>query len=457
MRTHEERRSAEMKCSARVRVTRLAARTSLLAIALALLGHARAAPAELRVLRNGAKVVLSEERGRALVGLALFVDVEEGKGPLEARQVWASAFGTAVEGQGAVQEAIAAGGRLEVDAGWRQITVSQAVPKELAWPCLRTWGECLAQPPFSDQVIAEAKKRASAALQSRENDPYWLGQQCLQATYSSGRGLAGLKERERAIEAMDADVLGAFQRQYVAPSRLVLGVVGDFDTPEALAVVEQAFGSLEGESPGQLDATQAPPFPWGMGPVVTTEGRQGGLAYLAVAFSLEGASEEERVALELLALLMRNEIGDWAALPQQRGAGGVARGLLGVGVTPEGKEGTLVLYAVSHPLQIQQAVEAAEQWAAEWASKDIAETSLNRAKDESLYVTAMRWQSVRMEAAYWAAWAMTGETPEQGLSDGIRERRALIEKTAPESVRAVAGKFLRARHLAILMPTADRG
>ncbi len=105
------------------------------------------------------------------------------------------------------------------------------------------------------------------------------------------------------LEAIDADVLRDFHRRFYRPSNAVLVLAGDVEE-SAEQWVEEAFGELDGAPPDRR-AARVEPRAEGEG-LRRIERRQGEVPRMLLTFPAPAATEDDHVALTLLASVLGN-------------------------------------------------------------------------------------------------------------------------------------------------------
>jgi hypothetical protein len=443
------------------------------------------AGAELKELGNGMKVVVGEvgqtdggssKQGSGLVGMGLFLGVSRAEAGIGEREVWARAIALGMRRNGAVQDALAAGGSLEAEARWKYVYVLLTAPGEAMRGCLEAMAGALREGVATEEEVEEAKRWSVADLKGRKADEAWKMVRYLEAISDGGRGLATPEEVERAVRGVSLAGLKEFERRFAVPGRMVLVVAGDARNGNGQWPVDSGLWPVgNGQTADPRDELAARPFPWEMGDTMAVEESGIGVAIVALGYSLEGASEKEWGAAEGLGLMMNAEMGKGLPAGWAAGAGMASRSPFGAVVSPEGEGGMMVVYGVCHPLRVEEMVEFLGEWVKGWGTKDMGEDRLERAKEQLAYLTAMRWQSVGMQVKYWGAWGLgsveggqapemnSGQAPEMnsgqagfGLPGAISEREVLIRQVGAEAVREVAGKYLVKERRVVLMPEAGQ-
>ena len=107
---------------------------------------------------------------------------------------------------------------------------------------LRVFADVLRYPAFEQDKIDVAKNQITAGI-ARQNDnaEQIIGREFRELIYGSDSPYASSATYD-TIDSISRDDLIAWHRRYYHPERIILGLVGDFDAKEALALVEDVFG-----------------------------------------------------------------------------------------------------------------------------------------------------------------------------------------------------------------------
>jgi zinc protease len=119
---------------------------------------------------------------------------------------------------------------------------------------LRFVAHVLKEPSFPDTELEQLKRLIAAALESRKSDPGARAQEALGrhlAPYPRGdwRYVSTSAELIEDMNAVTAEQLRAFHREFLGASHGELAIVGDFDPKEISAVIEQEFGAWKSQRP----------------------------------------------------------------------------------------------------------------------------------------------------------------------------------------------------------------
>ena len=107
---------------------------------------------------------------------------------------------------------------------------------------LRVLSEVLRQPVFDEQKIVVAKNERIAGIARQNDDPQGiLGREFDELIYGKDSPYARVPTYDTINVITRADLV-AWHAHYYHPNRAILGLVGDFNTPEAIDLIKQVFG-----------------------------------------------------------------------------------------------------------------------------------------------------------------------------------------------------------------------
>lgn len=110
------------------------------------------------------------------------------------------------------------------------------------------FAEVLREPAFPEDKIDLAKTQRTGSIQRRNDDPDDIGQrEFRRLIYGHQSPYARIQEYD-SINRISRDDIQDFYQQYFQPNRIILGVVGDFDSTKMLALIEQKLGDWKSSS-----------------------------------------------------------------------------------------------------------------------------------------------------------------------------------------------------------------
>lgn len=143
---------------------------------------------------------------------------------------------------------------IESGAAETQATVRMSALAEDFPEVLRVFADVLRRPAFAPERLEVALNQARAGV-ARQNDQAQeiLFRELEELVYGEDSPYA-YEESFATLANIDRDDLVSWHRRYYRPERLVLGLVGDFETERALALVREVLGDWRAEGPDPGDA-----------------------------------------------------------------------------------------------------------------------------------------------------------------------------------------------------------
>ncbi|RMH08346.1 MAG: insulinase family protein [Nitrospirae bacterium] len=132
---------------------------------------------------------------------------------------------------------------IETAIGQTEGQASMNCLKEDFAEIFRTFAEVLRYPTFDEEKLIIAKAQVMAAIARQNDDPDSIvSREFRKLIYGSDSPYAAY-ETYATVRAISREDLIAWHRRYYHPNRIILGLVGDFETKEALALIKSVFGS----------------------------------------------------------------------------------------------------------------------------------------------------------------------------------------------------------------------
>ncbi|MBT8495221.1 MAG: insulinase family protein, partial [Deltaproteobacteria bacterium] len=253
---------------------------------------------------SGVRVLLERRRGSSTVavraawsgGLASEPGSEAGLHHLMAASILA---GCKQRNTRAVADRLAAtGGSLKGVAGRHSFGLVGRWPSPGAAAGLELLADCILEPRFEQVGVEGRKRRLVADLRRQTSDDgvraHRLALVNLFPGHALGRHVAG---RVETIDPLTSHSLAARYRQLYPTSRLVVAIVGDFDTERVRKWARRRFAQPMAATKAPAPAAAKPARPGQF----FEAGADSGTAQLVIGFRTEGVEGKHRLALELLA------------------------------------------------------------------------------------------------------------------------------------------------------------
>ncbi|MCI0567395.1 MAG: insulinase family protein [Acidobacteria bacterium] len=107
----------------------------------------------------------------------------------------------------------------------------------------KVFADILRNPAFAEDKIAIAKNQVASTIARRNDNPLGIMfREFDKLVYGPDSPYARTPEFS-TLEAVSQADLVAFHKKYFQPNRIILGVVGDFDSKDMLAKIKSAFGN----------------------------------------------------------------------------------------------------------------------------------------------------------------------------------------------------------------------
>ncbi len=128
---------------------------------------------------------------------------------------------------------------------------------------LELFAEVLQEPVFDPQRLELTIKQSKGAIARRNDDPQDIANREFDKLIYGDTSPYGRTVEIATLDNISRDDVVTFYQSYIRPENMILGLVGDFDTAQMQAKIEQTFGSWQVDTPQpNLEiptATQASP------------------------------------------------------------------------------------------------------------------------------------------------------------------------------------------------------
>lgn len=126
---------------------------------------------------------------------------------------------------------------------------------------LRVFADILRRPAFAPERIEVALTRARAGVARQNDQPQAILFRELRERVYGPESPYARTETFATLAAIERPDLVAWHERFYRPDRVILGLVGDFDTERALALVREVFGDWENDA-GEGAPTVEAAEPW---------------------------------------------------------------------------------------------------------------------------------------------------------------------------------------------------
>lgn len=131
---------------------------------------------------------------------------------------------------------------IETNIGTNMGSASMSALKDDFPAVLAAFADVLRQPAFEEDKLAVAKNAVVASIARQNDDPQGIAfREFAEVVYGEGSPYAR-NPTYATVGGIGRDDLVAWHQRYYHPNNVVLGLVGDFDSEQALALVRQELG-----------------------------------------------------------------------------------------------------------------------------------------------------------------------------------------------------------------------
>jgi zinc protease len=106
-------------------------------------------------------------------------------------------------------------------------------------------------PSFPDDELAKYKRRELASLQEDRAEPRFLGNERLSKVIYGDFPASVVAPTPASVESATRENLRAYHAEHYRPGNAILGIVGDVNTADVLALVQKYFGEWHGAATDQ--------------------------------------------------------------------------------------------------------------------------------------------------------------------------------------------------------------
>ncbi|PYT09997.1 MAG: insulinase family protein [Acidobacteria bacterium] len=215
------------------------------------------------VLSNGIVIFLMEDHELPLINLTALVRTGERHMPAEKAgmgdifgEVWRTGGTTTRTGDQLDDFLETRAAKVETSMGGSSASVNMNCLKGDFPDVFKIFSELLREPAFAEAKIDIAKNNVKTQIARRNDSPGEIVyRESTKLGYGAQSPYAIVPEYATVASVTRRDLVD-WQKKYVHPNRILIGVVGDFDSKEMLATLTKAFGSW----PKGPDFTDPEPF-----------------------------------------------------------------------------------------------------------------------------------------------------------------------------------------------------
>ncbi|WP_089944896.1 M16 family metallopeptidase, partial [Candidatus Entotheonella palauensis] len=254
--------------------------------------------------------------------------------------------------------------------------------------------------------------------------------------------------KELVQQVSREDLLSYYHRMY-APNNMILVVVGDVDTQDALARIRKAFGSGERR---HLPALSLPPEPPQVGMRTAIKEMEISQAHMNLAFRTVPLTHPDLYPLDVLSYILSK--GESSRLVKRlKHDQQLVYRIRSGSFTPHYAPGSLSVWATLAPKQLDAAKGLILKELYHLRDELVSPAELARAKKQKIAEHVLGRQSVQARARYIGVDMLSTHDPNFG--DTYVDH---IQKVTAESIREVARRYFRedALSLAIVRPKQER-
>jgi zinc protease len=127
---------------------------------------------------------------------------------------------------------------------------------------LDLFSDIVLNPAFPSEELEKYRKRHLAALEEERSEPSFLSNERFARALYGDSPAAEVSATPAAIQSATVDQLKQFHAQHFVSNRALLGVVGDFDSKQMMALITKYFGAWKGSAavPFSVKIPERAPF-----------------------------------------------------------------------------------------------------------------------------------------------------------------------------------------------------
>ena len=313
----------------------------------------------------------------------------------------------------------------------------------------KVFTDVLRNPVFAEDKIAIAKNQVASGIARRNDNPQAIMfREFNKLVYGPNSPYARTPEFS-TLEAVKQTDLVAFHKKYVTPNRIILGVVGDFDSKDMLAKIKSAFGDWPKgpdvkDDPAAYQSTMKP----GVYYIQKDDMTQSDIimGHLGILKSNP----------DIFAVDVMNEAwsGGFAArlFSNVRSKKGLAYSVRGAIDSNYDYPGTFNVWMTTKTETTAAGIDALRLEIGDLTKAPLTDEEVNRAKESILNSFIFNYDSKAKVLGQQMIYAYFGFP-----ADYLAQYRSRIEKVTTEDVTRVAKKYIHDNQMAILVVGPTKG
>lgn len=345
-----------------------------------------------------------------------------------------------LEGRGASVETT-----IDVDSGSATLSsLAEDFPQ-----VLQVFADVLRRPAFAADRLAVAKSQLNGSIARRNDSPQGIVfREITQIVYGESSPYAR-DPSYQTVAGIDRDDLVAWHQRYFHPERVILGLVGDFDSAEALALVRQAFGDWPRGAGGD-----DPEAGWDQDPapgIYYVEKNDVTQSNIAIAHLGIRKDDPDFYAVEV----MNNVLGGSASsrlFSEVRTRQGLAYGVSGSVGSEYDRPGMFLMWMSTKTESTGAGIDALLAEARRMTGEPPSDAEVEKAKEAILSSFVFNFDSPRKTLIQQLTFKYFGYP-----ADHMEQYRRGIEAVTPELVRRAAERHIHPERFAILVVGPDSG
>jgi predicted Zn-dependent peptidase len=377
-----------------------------------------------KILKNGMRVVLNENRATNLIGVSILVsggthfEKEEEKGTFRLLELMLTR-GTEKRTESAIAEQISLlGDSLSISTTEEYWSCEATVPADKLKDLLDLARDLLFNPTFPENELSKVKKIAVQSIKASEDSPWNRMSELYQAVFYPD--FHAEKETKIAnIQNTNRTMILRIHNEYFTPGNMIISIAGNIDPERTTELIKTIFGSLPNRVvPRRVELNQQdtplPLFRTGSGGITQ--------AGILLGTRLTGFDRRDEHILMVLDAVLDNSLGGrlYEEVRENRGLVYSISPHYSLGIEPY----TWFVFSTSRKKNIKPVISETEEVLKGLKRKPVTDVELGLAKEYLKTELAVSYLSPLTGANYNALALLRGEEP-KSLSERIGETEAV--------------------------------